>query len=82
MTKEMRPSHRIDVLSSALLFYGLRTIRKLGKCCLRLSSVIQIINRSCFFTILIYLKLRLVNLFIFYKEGNVVIITKVTLSHE
>ncbi len=30
-TKEMRPSHRIDVLSSALLFIGLKTKQKLGK---------------------------------------------------
>ncbi|XP_064391176.1 uncharacterized protein LOC135338993 isoform X3 [Halichondria panicea] len=30
MTKEMRPSHRIDVLTHALLFYGSRTKQKLG----------------------------------------------------
>ena len=31
MTKEMRPSHRVDVLTSALLFYGLKTKKKLGE---------------------------------------------------
>ncbi len=31
MTKEMRPSHRIDVLSSALIYYGIQTKEKLGK---------------------------------------------------
>lgn len=30
MTKEMRPSHRIDVLSSALVYYGIQTKDKLG----------------------------------------------------
>ena len=30
MTKEMRPSHRIDVLSSALAYYGIKTKEKLG----------------------------------------------------
>ena len=30
MTKEMRPSHRVDILSSALEFYGLKTKNKLG----------------------------------------------------
>ena len=30
MTKEMRPSHRVDILSSALEFYGLKTKIKLG----------------------------------------------------
>ena len=30
MTKEMRPSHRIDVLSSALVYYGMQTKEKLG----------------------------------------------------
>ena len=29
MTKEMRPSHRIDVLSDALLYYGMNTIEKI-----------------------------------------------------
>lgn len=33
MTKEMRPSHRIDILTSALLFYGAKTTRKLGESC-------------------------------------------------
>ena len=31
MTKEMRPSHRIDVLSGALIYYGIKTKKKLGK---------------------------------------------------
>lgn len=31
MTKEMRPAHRIDVLTHALLYYGLRSKQKLGK---------------------------------------------------
>ena len=30
MTKEMRPSHRMDVLCHALLYYGARTKQKLG----------------------------------------------------
>ena len=30
MTKEMRPSHRIDVLSGALIYYGIQTKEKLG----------------------------------------------------
>ena len=30
MTKEMRPTHRIDVLTSALVFYGIKTKEKLG----------------------------------------------------
>lgn len=30
MTKEMRPSHRTDVLVHALLYYGCTTKRKLG----------------------------------------------------
>ena len=30
MTKEMRPSHRIDVLTDALLHYGKRTSDKIG----------------------------------------------------
>ena len=29
MTKEMRPSHRIDVLTSALVYYGIGTKAKL-----------------------------------------------------
>ena len=32
MTKEMRPSHRIDVLCSALVYYGLQKKRKFGMC--------------------------------------------------
>jgi len=31
MTKEMRPAHRVDVLSHALLYYGFKTKQKLGK---------------------------------------------------
>ena len=31
MTKEMRPSHRTDILSHALLFYGCRSKQRLGK---------------------------------------------------
>ena len=31
MTKEMRPSHRIDVLSHALLYYGYKSKKKLRK---------------------------------------------------
>ncbi len=30
MTKEMRPSHRIDILSSALEYYGRKKKNKLG----------------------------------------------------
>lgn len=30
MTKEMRPSHRTDVLAHALLYYGHMTKKKLG----------------------------------------------------
>ena len=30
MTKEMRPSHRVDVLTHALLHYGHKTKQKLG----------------------------------------------------
>lgn len=30
MTKEMRPSHRTDILTSALVFYGMKTKEKLG----------------------------------------------------
>jgi hypothetical protein len=37
MTKEMRPSHRIDVLSDAILHYGRMSVAKLGK----------VINLSC-----------------------------------
>ena len=32
MTKEMRPSHREDVLAHALVYYGIRTKNKLGMC--------------------------------------------------
>ena len=31
MTKEMRPSHRVDILSHALLYYGTKTKQKLRK---------------------------------------------------
>ena len=30
MTKEMRPSHRVDILTHALLHYGFKTKEKLG----------------------------------------------------
>ena len=30
MTKEMRPAHRIDILSHALTYYGIKTKHKLG----------------------------------------------------
>ena len=30
MTKEMRPSHRTDVLTDALLHYGTKTVKKIG----------------------------------------------------
>jgi hypothetical protein len=30
MTKEMRPSHRTDVLAHALVYYGIKTKAKLG----------------------------------------------------
>ena len=30
MTKEMRPAHRVDILSSALVYYGIQTKEKLG----------------------------------------------------
>ena len=33
MTKEMRPNHRIDVLSDALLFYGKKKTASIGKLC-------------------------------------------------
>ena len=32
MSKEMRPSHHIDVLSAALVSYGIRTKEKMGNC--------------------------------------------------
>ena len=31
MTKEMRPNHRIDVLSDALLFYSKKKTASIGK---------------------------------------------------
>ena len=31
MTKEMRPNHRVEVLSDALLFYGKRKCASIGK---------------------------------------------------
>ena len=31
MTKEMRPAHRIDVLTHALVYYGIKKKKKLGK---------------------------------------------------
>lgn len=38
MTKEMRPSHRIDILTSALIYYGYRTKNKLGTCTMLILS--------------------------------------------
>ena len=32
MTKEMRPAHRIDVLTDALLYYGRCIAENIGKC--------------------------------------------------
>ena len=32
MTKEMRPSYREDVLTHALVYYGIRTKKRLGIC--------------------------------------------------
>ena len=37
MTKEMRPAHRVNVLSHALVYYGLRKKEKLCECVLILS---------------------------------------------
>ena len=34
MTKEMRPAHRVNVLSHALVYYGLRKKEKLCECVL------------------------------------------------
>ena len=31
MTKEMRPAHRIDILTHALVYYGIRKKNRLGK---------------------------------------------------
>ena len=31
MTKEMRPSHRTDILCHALIYYGMKTKQKLGE---------------------------------------------------
>ena len=31
MTKEMRPSHRIDVLTDAIVFYAKKTVTNFGK---------------------------------------------------
>ena len=44
MTKEMRPSHRIDVLCSALTHYGYQTKVKLGKCAILLCT--ELLNYS------------------------------------
>ena len=38
MTKGMRPSHRVDVLTSALLYYGMLTKDKLRKLSERLTG--------------------------------------------
>ena len=32
MTKEMRPAHRVDIISHALLYYGIKTKQKLRVC--------------------------------------------------
>ena len=32
MTKEMRPAHRVDIISHALLYYGIKTKQKLCEC--------------------------------------------------
>jgi hypothetical protein len=40
MTKEMRPSHRIDVLSDAILYYGRLCKDKLGKVFIVIVSVL------------------------------------------
>ena len=40
MTKEMRPSHRIDILSHALLHYGHKTKEKLGEHSVFLDSLL------------------------------------------
>ena len=32
MTKEMRPSHRIDILTDALRYYGRKSARNIGMC--------------------------------------------------
>lgn len=34
MTKEMRPSHHIDVLAHALVYYGIRKKERMGTLCL------------------------------------------------
>lgn len=39
MTKEMRPSHRVDVLAHALLYYGQMTKQKLRKCLLKVVTL-------------------------------------------
>ena len=44
MTKEMRPSHRIDVLCSALTHYDYQTKVKLGKCAILLCT--ELLNYS------------------------------------
>ncbi len=31
LSKEMRPSHRIDVLSGALVYYGIQKKERMGK---------------------------------------------------
>ena len=32
MTKEMRPSHRIDILSDAIIYYRQKTVNNIGNC--------------------------------------------------
>lgn len=40
MTKEMRPSHRVDVISSALIHYGMLKKKKLGG--------LKLLSENCF----------------------------------
>ena len=46
MTKEMRPSHRVDILAHALVYYGMQTKNKLG---LQFCFTVQYIHFSDFF---------------------------------
>lgn len=45
MTKEMRPSHRADVLAHALVYYGIKTKEKLGNHTVR-SILVSILKCS------------------------------------
>lgn len=46
MTKEMRPSHRVDILTHALMYYGIKTKEKLGNyyCEINVSLLISFSN--------------------------------------